>query len=118
MTQYTLLTVIVPAETVQTYRGIAADIHPAGAGMFLTPLYTGEELTHYISTGLIDSEVAPLLNDPEAFAEHYGIPVEQAEFFRGNFPYLAIGEGEALHGLEALGYLGLSLSVVTEDVGD
>lgn len=112
MTQYTLLTTIVPAEAVQTYRDLAAEIHPAGADMFLTPLYTGEELTHYISTGLIDVAFADIVSSPEAFSNATGFTLAEAEELRDGMAYQAVGlEGdpEPLHNREAIASLGLSL---------
>jgi hypothetical protein len=41
---------IVSAAIAPTVRALAAT-WPLGQGMWITPLYTGEELTHYISTG-------------------------------------------------------------------
>lgn len=113
MTEYTMLTAIVPAETVETYRAMAAGLHPAGAGMFIIPLYTGEELTHYISTGLIDTEFANLIGDPELFSNTMDIPLEQATDLYNGFSYLACGHYEndspLMHNKEAVDSLGLSL---------
>ena len=53
-------TIIVPAAQVSSYRGMA-DTFPGGVGMFITPLYTGSTLTHYISSGKIDSTLATMM---------------------------------------------------------
>src|SRR5690625_6813750 len=92
MTTYTMLTAIVPAETVETYRAMAAGLHPAGAGMFITPLYTGEELTHYISTGLIDTIFTDVVTDPVRFAQAAGVSVEEAQTLKDGFIYQAVGK--------------------------
>lgn len=113
MTQYTQITIIVPAETAQTYRDLAASLHPAGAGMFTTPLYTGEDITHYISTGKIDVEFVECVTRPDVFAGVTGVSVETAQALQEGVCYFAVGEGDevpAMHGLEAIGYLGLSLT--------
>ena len=77
----TFRTILVPAAIAETARQLAAH-WPGGEGMFLVPVYTGSELTHYISTGYIDAAVAEMLDDPTAFAEATGIPPEQAESLR------------------------------------
>ncbi|HBM28027.1 MAG TPA: hypothetical protein DDZ92_03895 [Halomonas sp.] len=56
-------TIIVPAEHVETARTLAAAVSPAGIGMFTSALYTGETLSHYVSTGKIDSDFALVLSD-------------------------------------------------------
>src|SRR5690625_4338868 len=112
MTEYTMLTAIVPAETVETYCAMAAGLHAAGAGMFLTPIYTGEELTHYISTGKIDTVFTDLLQDPELFAQETGCTEEEAQGLQDGVTYIAVGEGgeeQPLHNHEAIQALGLSL---------
>lgn len=74
-------TIIVPAAAVETYRALAAT-WPGGVGMFRTPCYTNAELTHYISSGKIDAQVAALLDDVPAFAQVTGTSVEQAQALR------------------------------------
>jgi len=56
-------TIIVPAEHVETARTLAAAVSPAGVGMFTSALYTGETLTHYVSTGKIDAAFGAVLSD-------------------------------------------------------
>ena len=116
MTEYTVLTAIVPAETVETYRAMAAGLHPAGAGMFITPLYTGEELTHYISTGPIDTIFTDVVTDPGMFAQAAGVSLAEAQALKDGFAYIGVGtEAEdeetppPLHGKAAIEALGLSL---------
>ena len=74
-------TITVPASSVETYRAMAAT-WPGGIGMFTTPLYTGSEISHYISSGKIDADAAAMIDDMPAFAAHAGIPVEQAQALR------------------------------------
>lgn len=62
-----IITIIVPASHVETFRAIAA-VWPYGGGMFITPLYTDKTVTHYISTGYIDNGVVALFENPELFA--------------------------------------------------
>ena len=50
------ITLIVPVSVVEQVRQLAA-MWQGGAGMFVTPLYTGEDVTHYISTGKMDAVV-------------------------------------------------------------
>lgn len=58
-------TIIVPAEHAETARTLAAAVSPAGIGMFTTALCTGETLTHYVSTGKIDSAFGAVLSSVE-----------------------------------------------------
>lgn len=58
-------TIIVPAEHVKTARTLAAAVSPAGVGMFTTALYTGETLSHYVSTGKIDAAFGAVLSSVE-----------------------------------------------------
>lgn len=74
-------TITVPSESVETYRAMAAT-WPGGVGMFTTPLYTGSEISHYISSGKIETDAAAAIDDVPAFAAHAGIPVEQAQELR------------------------------------
>lgn len=53
-------TIIVPAAPVSTYQDMA-DTFPGGTGMFVVPLYTGSDLTHYISSGPIDPLLASMM---------------------------------------------------------
>lgn len=119
MTTYTMLTVIVPAGAVETYRAMAAGLHPAGAGMFITPLYTGAELTHYISTGLIDTIFTDVVTDPARFAQAAGVSLAEAQALKDGFTYTGVGtEAEdddtppPLHGKAAIEALGLSLAPI------
>src|SRR5690625_28355 len=119
MTTYTMLTAIVPAESVETYRAMAAGLHPAGAGMFITPLYTGAELTHYISTGLIDTVFTDVVTDPVKFAQAAGVSLVEAQALKDGFTYTGVGtEAEdeetppPLHGKAAIEDLGLSLVLI------
>lgn len=121
MTQYTMFTAVVPADTVETYRAMAAALHPAGEGMFMTPLYSegSQEPTHYISTGLIDTIFTEVVTTPQMFAQAAGVSLEEAQALKDGFTHLAVGEsvgeeeGEfipVLHNHEAIAALGLSLA--------
>ena len=96
-------TLIVPAEISEKCRTLAAR-WPGGIGMFTVPLYTGKNITHYISTGYIKTEVAEILDNPEAFAEATGIPQEEAELLRSQ---IHISTRQDVH--TELSELGLSL---------
>lgn len=50
-------TMIVPVEIVDQCRAMA-DTWPGGEGMFVVPLHTGPDITHYMSSGLIDGTIA------------------------------------------------------------
>lgn len=67
----THLNIICSADVIEQARALAAHF-PGGAGMLVTPLYTGAELTHYISTGCIEQSVADMLDNPAAFAAAIG----------------------------------------------
>lgn len=113
-TTYIMATIIVPAETVETYRAIAEALSPSGSGMFQVPLYTGQILSQYISTGKIWQEFVDLISDPEMFAQATGVPIEDAEALQAGITYLAVGDvdmegNQVLHNKEAIAYLGLSL---------
>lgn len=116
MTQYIQFTAVVPAATVQMYRDAAAQVHPSAVGMFTTPLYTGAEITHYISTGLIDCQFCEIVTDPAAFAAATGFTVEQGQAFKDGFSHLATGSDAdednpaPLHNREAITHLGLTLN--------
>lgn len=119
-TTYIMATIIVPAETVETYRGIAESLSPSGAGMFQVPLYTGEDITHYISTGKIWQQFVDLISDPQMFAQAMGVPIEDAEELQAGITYLAAGEGvddneePILHNRDAIAAIGLSLTPAVE----
>lgn len=53
----TFRTMIVAAAIAPQVRALA-DTWPLGTGMFVVPLYTGAEVTHYISTGMISATIA------------------------------------------------------------
>lgn len=59
MTRDEFRTMLVPASRVTECRAMA-DAWPGGVGMFITPLRNKEtgELTHYLSSGLIDATIA------------------------------------------------------------
>ena len=50
--------------------------------MFVVPCYTGQTVTHYISSGKIDAGAAAVIEDVQRFAEMAGITVEQAQALR------------------------------------
>lgn len=53
-------TMIVPAGVTEECRTMAST-WPGGVGMFTVPVYTGDAVTHYMSTGFIDGRVAELM---------------------------------------------------------
>lgn len=57
-----LRNLIVPAHNAEQARTICAE-HPAGAGMFTTPLYTGQDVTHYVSSGWMPEEIVQSVAD-------------------------------------------------------
>ena len=58
--------IIVPASHVDAARKIGTALQPAGSGMYSTPLSPSglEPATHFISSGLIDENMVPLLSNP------------------------------------------------------
>ena len=58
----TFRTLIIPIAHVQLARDLAAAIDPvASVGLFMTPLTNGNQITHYISSGIVsDSFAEPL----------------------------------------------------------
>ena len=55
----TFRTLIIPSAHVQLARDLAAAIDPAGSqGLFMTPLTNGNQITHYISTGIVSEAFA------------------------------------------------------------
>lgn len=71
MTDWAFFTMIVQADHAPLARELAAALSPAGVGMFTSGLVPagsapGTEPTHFISTGKIDAQFGPLLQDAEA----------------------------------------------------
>jgi len=60
MSMDTFRTMIVSSAIAPSVRGLA-DTWPGGIGMFTVPLYTGEEVTHYLSSGMISGVIAEQL---------------------------------------------------------
>lgn len=56
-------TVIVTAATAPLARQLAEYVSPGGVNMFQTPLYTGVNITHYVSSGWIKEEFDLALTD-------------------------------------------------------
>ena len=69
-------TFVCPASIVMQARNIGDCLHPAAAGMFLSPLSPSgsEPATHYASSGLIEDLWLPALSDPDTLyaAAQYG----------------------------------------------
>ena len=82
---YSFRTMIVPASLAPLARALAAGLSPtAGAGMWQTALAPegAPEPTHYISTGMIDSEFVGALSDASvlyAACQAAGAEVTQAQ---------------------------------------
>lgn len=98
----TFRTIIVAAAVVEQARALAAHF-PGGEGMLVTPLYTGAELTHYISTGKIEQSVADMLDNPSAFADAIGADPVQVQAIRDQMD-ISTGPYQ-----DALARLGLTL---------
>lgn len=95
----THITIICPASVIEQARALAANF-PGGEGMLVTPLYTGAELTHYISTGYIEQSVADMLDNPSAFAAAIGADPEQVQAIRDQ---MDISTGPYQDALDRLG---------------
>lgn len=80
---WTNKTIIVPSELRDVCAGLCDRLAGGGgAGMFITPLYSDDNLTHYISSGLIDEQFAYALADPEiafSLCEQHGISIEKEQ---------------------------------------
>ena len=63
----THVTIIIPAAIAEQARNLAAT-WPGGVGMWTRPLYTGDTVTHYISSGKINSTIAAQLLAGDAAA--------------------------------------------------
>ena len=132
----TFRTLIIATAHVQLARDLAAAIDPAGSqGMFMTPLTNGNQITHYISTGIVSDQFAMPLpctqwaqdeqgawvqtshwpGMPEAIAQMAGqldppFPLEAAQVAAA-FAASDISEQEPF---VAMGRMGLSLHSVEE----
>lgn len=63
-------TIIIPASLAPLARALGAGLSPAGAGMFVTPLYDATNtITHYISSGWIGEEFGTLITDADLLFE-------------------------------------------------
>ena len=56
----TFRTMIVSSAIAPSVRGLS-DTWPGGVGLFTVPLYTGETITHYLSSGMISGVIAEQL---------------------------------------------------------
>lgn len=59
-------TIIIPAALAPLARALSVGMSAGGVGMFETPLYTGAEITHYVSSGWIDEAFDVVLSDADA----------------------------------------------------
>ena len=78
-------TLIVTASQVESARAAAAQ-YEGGAGMFIVPLYTGADVTHYISSGIVSDEILNALpegvdvsDEPYAAIERLGLSLDAIE---------------------------------------
>lgn len=99
----THITIICPASVIDQARALAAHFQ-GGEGMLVIPLYTGAEITHYISTGYIDQSVADMLDNPSAFAAAIDAGPVQVQAVRDQMD-ISTGTYQ-----EALNRLGLTLA--------
>ena len=82
--RYIHKTTICPAAIVEQVRALAASF-PSTTGMW-TVAVTPEDsdtTTHYISAGMVGSDLAPLMTDHAALAAATGLTAEQAEALLG-----------------------------------
>lgn len=84
-------TMIVPDNLVENVRSLAESFGPASSGMWTTALSsTGKSpATHWISAGLIDENMAQIMESPEALkiaSENTGVTItlEEAAFILSN----------------------------------
>lgn len=100
---------IVHASIAETCRDLAANLTPAGAGMWTTPLSsTGNPpATAYISSGLVDKSFADLLESPVALSVATGSTLEEAQAIVAG---MHISEDEPHTAMQAIG-----LAFVVED---
>lgn len=95
---------IVPASLVVSIRQLAVDLAgPSAEGMWTTAVgpTADAEPTHYISSGMIESQFADLLDSPAGLAELTGMTFEQADSLLASC-IVAAGEPHAVmsaHGL-------------------
>lgn len=59
-------TIIVTAANAPLARTLASTLAAGGVNMFETPLYTGAIITHYVSSGWINSDYDLMLTDADA----------------------------------------------------
>lgn len=108
-------TFIAPAATIDAYRTLAAT-WSGGIGMFQVPVYTGSEITHYISSGTIDADIAALLDDPASFVAEINamtgdtLTEQEAQALRDAMTIVSLPEsGGTETAQQVLDRLGLSL---------
>jgi len=120
----TFRTLIIPSAHVQLARDLAAAIDPAGSqGLFMTPLTNGNQITHYISTGIVSDNFAQPLPCTQWAQDEQGAwvqtshwpgmpeaPLEAAQVAAA-FAASDISEQEPF---VAMGRMGLSLHSVEE----
>lgn len=98
----THLNIICSASVITEARALAAHF-PGGEGMLVIPLYTGAEITHYISTGKIEQSVADMLDNPAQFAAAIGADPAHVQAIRDQMD-ISTGPYQ-----DALARLGLTL---------
>lgn len=59
-------TIIVTSANAPLARTLGTTLTPGGVNMFETPLYTGAIITHYVSSGWINSDYDVMLTDANA----------------------------------------------------
>jgi hypothetical protein len=80
-----MTTLIVTSAQAESARAAAAQFE-GGQGMFIVPLYTGAEITHYISSGIVSDEILNALpegvdvsDEPYAAIERLGLSLDAIE---------------------------------------
>lgn len=74
---------IINASIAEQARGLAEQLSPSAKGMWTTPLQNKntKEITHYISTGMIEESFSPMLESAQALvdgAAQLGVTVDLA----------------------------------------
>jgi len=122
MTDWIHRTFVAPAAIVEAARNIASCVHPAGHGMFSTPLSpTGMfPATHYISSGRVEDVWLTPLSDPAILyaaaqqgAADQGIVLTATQEDAARL--LTEGDITGEEGFAVMARLGLMMCVVEDD---
>lgn len=106
---------IIVSEAIAPMVRALADTWEGGVGMFVTPLFTGDTLTHYISTGAIKSEIAQCLPHTDYSS---GEPVEHEGDLQALIDSINEDNPEAGATLEGIAAMLSGADVSTQDWRD